>query len=335
MRGSTQLSEMTDLIGPGPAEPKSGAEQRHDKRAAAESSAEASAGTSTAASAGNGARPESSRPVDRRQQRRWVPRLAGWIVLVVGLSFIALGVSSGLYHSLHHLHSRLHRVVATTPGALTLTLTLTRTALIVIGLLLLMLCHGLLRRKLRSWQAVMTLLILAGGLNLVRLHHLATTFGLTAMLTGLAITAVLVGSGFYYRHEFYALGDPRTRWRALGVFFWILGADLTIGLSYFAVRGLTRPYTFPERIAAVFYGMVGASPPTPVHFVEDIRGDFFQILTVALGLITVLMTAYMFLRPAEPQAGSAPTTPTASGRCSTATARRTRSATSRCATTRA
>ncbi len=192
-------------------------------------------------------------------------------------------------------------MAATTPGALTLTLNLTRTALIVIGLLLLMLCHGLLRRKLRSWQAVMTLLILAAGLNLVRLPHLATTLGITAMLTGFAITAVLIGLGFYYRRQFYALGDPRTRWRALGVFVWILGADLTIGLCFIALRGLTRPYTFPERITAVFYGLVGASAPTPIHFVEDIRGDFFQILTGALGFITVIMTAYMFLRPAEPQ----------------------------------
>jgi len=241
------------------------------------------------------------RPIDRRQQKRWVPRLAGWIVLVLGVSFIVVGVNSGLYRSLHHVHSRLHRVAEGTPGTLTLTLTFTRTALIVIGLLLLMLCHGLFRRKLRSWQAVMALLILAAALNLVRLRHLASTFGLTGMLTGVCITAALVGLGFYYRREFYALGDPRTRWRAVGVFVWILGADLAIGLSYIALRGLTRPVTFPQRVAAVLYGMVGASPPTKIYFVQDIRGDFFQVLTGALGLITVAMTAYLFLRPAEPQ----------------------------------
>ena len=246
-------------------------------------------------------RPDQDRPIDRRQQKRWVPRLAGWIVLVLGVLFIAAGVNSGLYHSLHHVHSRLHRVAEGTPGALTLTLTFTRTALIVIGLLLLMLCHGLFRRKHRSWQAVMALLIIAAGVNLVRLRHLASTFGLTGMLTGVCITAALVALGFYYRREFYALGDPRTRWRAVGVFIWILGADLAIGLSYIALRGLTRQLTFPERVIAVLYGMVGASPPTRIYFVQDIRGDFFQVLTGALGLITVAMTAYLFLRPAEPQ----------------------------------
>jgi lysyl-tRNA synthetase, class II len=222
-------------------------------------------------------------------------------MLVVGLSFIAIGVNTGLYHQLHHVDSKLHRVAVTTPGALVLTFTLTRTALIVIGLLLLMLCHGLVRRKHRSWQAAMSLLIVAAAINLVRLHHLADTFGLTAMLIGFAFTGLLVGLGFYYRREFYALGDPRTRWRALWVFGWILIADLAIGLSYIALRGLTRPYTIPERVAAVLYGLVGASPPTPVHFMQDIRSDFFAILTGALGFITVIMTAYMFLRPAEPQ----------------------------------
>jgi lysyl-tRNA synthetase, class II len=222
-------------------------------------------------------------------------------VLLVGVSFIALGVNSGLYSQLHHAHSRIHRVLLTTPGALTLTFNLTRTALIVIGLLLLMLCHGLFRRKHRSWQAVMLLLILAAGLNVIRVRHLISMFGFPAMCIGFAITAALIGLGFSYHREFYALGDPRTRWRALGVFVWILASDLAIGLSYIAVRGLTRPYTVPERIAAVFYGLVGASPPTPVHFAEDIKGDFFAVLTGGLGLITVIMTAYLFLRPAEPQ----------------------------------
>jgi lysyl-tRNA synthetase class 2 len=244
------------------------------------------------------------RAIDRRQQHRWVPRLARLIMAVVGLSYIAIGVNAGLYRQLHNPHSpagrALHRVAVSTPGALTLTFTLTRTALIVIGLLLLMLCHGLVRRKHRSWQAVMTLVIIAAGLNLLRVRHLLSTFGLPAILVGFALTAALIAAGFYYRREFYALGDPRTRWRALWVFGWILVADLTIGLSYIALRGLTKPYTFPERVAAVLYGMVGASPPTPIHFMADIRSDFFVILTGALGFITVIITAYLFLRPAEP-----------------------------------
>jgi lysyl-tRNA synthetase class 2 len=228
-----------------------------------------------------------------------VPRLAGWIVLAIGLSFIAIGVNSGLYEQLKRPHSRLHRIALSTPGSLTLTVALHRTALIVIGLLLLMLCHGLVRRKLRSWQAVMTLLILAAGINVLRVHHLVKAFGLSAILVGFALTAALIGLGFYYRREFYALGDPRTRWRALWAFVWILCADLAIGLSFIELRGLTRSYTFPERVAQVLYGLVGAHPS--ISFQQDIRGVFFLVLTRTLGVITVIMTTYLFLRPAEPQ----------------------------------
>src|SRR5260370_39862611 len=124
-RASTNVSEMTDLIGPGPEEPRSGTEQRPKGPTAAVSSP---------------GRADPSRPIDPRQRKRWVPRLAGWIVLVVGVCFITAGVNADLYQRIHHIHSRLHKVVVTTPGALTLTLTLTRTALIVVGLLLLMLC---------------------------------------------------------------------------------------------------------------------------------------------------------------------------------------------------
>jgi len=221
----------------------------------------------------------------------------------VGLSFIVLGVNAGLYDQLKNPHSpagrALHKVALNTPGSLTLTVALNRTLLIVTGLLLLMLCHGLIRRKHRSWQAVMTLLIVAAGLNVLRLKHQLPTIGLAVVISGFAITAVLVGLGFAYRREFYALGDPRTRWRALWVFVWILCADFVIGLSFIALRDLTRPYTFPQRIEAVLYGLVGVSQK--VTFRQEVRSDFFTVLTAALGFITVIMTAYLFLRPAEPQ----------------------------------
>ena len=89
------------------------------------------------------------------------------------------------------------------------------------------------------------------------------------------------------------------------------------------MRGLTRPYTFPERVAAVFYGMVGASPPTPVHFVEDIQGDFFQILTGALGLHHRDHDRVHVPAPGR-AAGPArrERTRSGSGRCSTGTATR-------------
>jgi lysyl-tRNA synthetase class 2 len=278
---------MTDRSGRGPAEPESGDEQRPISPPAEPSRAE---------------RPAPERMGDRRQQRRWVPLTASWLVFLVGLAFVLVGVNAGLYRQLHlHLHSRLHRLSGAAPITLTLTSNLTKTALVVIGLLLLMLSHGLRRRKHRSWQAVMALLIVAAIVNLIRLfHHVTTTVGITAVVCGFAITAILVGFGWYYRQEFYAVGDPRTRWRALGAFIALLAADIVIGLAYIAMRGLVTNYTFPERLQAVIYGLVGASPPAPIHFTQDFRGDFLGILTIALGVLTLVVTAYLFLRPAEP-----------------------------------
>ena len=136
---------------------------------------------------------------------------------------------------------------------------------------------------------------MAPGVPLPWLHRLQAVIS----------AALLVALGYAFRREFYALGDPRTRWRALRV---LSALDPRGRPGYSAcpialtvIGGLRRPYTVPERVAAVFYGMVGASPPTPVHFAEDIKGDFFAVLTGGLGLITVIMTAYLFLRPAEPQ----------------------------------
>jgi lysyl-tRNA synthetase class 2 len=48
------------------------------------------------------------------------------------------------------------------------------------------------------------------------------------------------------------------------------------------------------------YGLVGVSGP--VQWVPEARGDLFGIFTGALGLFTLVVTAYLFLRPAEPRA---------------------------------
>ena len=282
------MSEMTDIIGSERAEPRS-RPQQFAKQAAAQ----------LAAAQRNGAGP--ARPADRRQQRRWIPRLASLVVMLVGLGFIIVGIFSQLYEQEHVFrHSRLHHLLLGTPGALTLTVSFTRTALVVIGLLLLMLSHGLRRRKHRSWQAVMTLLIVAAVINLIRLMHHYSAFGLSAMPVGFALTAALIGLGWYYRGEFYAVGDPRTRWRALGVFCGLLAGDIAVGLAYIAPRSLHGSYTFAQQVQSVLYGLVGATGPVQFSAAQETRGDFFGIMMGTLGILTAVVTAYLFLRPAEP-----------------------------------
>jgi len=215
---------------------------------------------------------------------------------MVGLADIVLGVTAPD----SHLHNRLQRLPVVVPGTVAV---LTRTADIIIGLLLLMLSHGLRRRKHRAWQQVMVLLVISALISLTHATYLITRHKEMALGVGIAfvVLALLVAAGFYYRSQFYAVGDPRTRWRALGAFAGLLAADLLIGLGYLAApAGVSAGYTFGQRLQTALYGLVGASGPVAFG-PHDLRGDFFAILTGALGFVTVIVTAYLFLRPAEPQ----------------------------------
>ena len=222
-----------------------------------------------------------TRPPDRRHQRSWVPLTAAWLCLLIGLADIAQVVLPRVY-----VHTHLHKINPYVPGTLT---NLTRTVDVLTGLLLLMLSHGLRRRKRRAWQAVVLLLAFS---VVVHLAHFPR------MITAVVAASVLVAL-LYFRDEFYAVGDPRTRWRALVVFAGLVVADVAIGLTYILLaRGLARDYSFLQRIEHVIYGLVGVLGP--VQFVPEGRSDLFNVLTSALGLFTLLVSAYVFLRPARP-----------------------------------
>src|ERR1035438_2663774 len=245
------------------------------------SPAPASPGTADPEPAGSGR--QTPRSPDRRNQRRWVPVTAGWLCLLIGLADIVEVVRPGLVYS-----SRLSRIHQFVPGTL---INVTHTVSVIIGLLLLMLSHGLKRRKRRAWEAVT--LLLAGS---VVAHVIPFREG--RIITAV-VSALLVGALLYFRREFYAVGDPRTRGRALWVFLGLVVADVAIGLTYILLaRGLAQDYSLWQRTVHVVYGLVGVSGP--VHFVPEARSDLFALLTGALGLFTLIVTAYLFFRPARP-----------------------------------
>ena len=206
---------------------------------------------------------------------------AAWLCLLIGLADIVQVVLPRVY-----VHTHLHKINPYVPGTLT---NLTRTVDVLTGLLLLMLSHGLRRRKRRAWQAVVLLLAFS---VVVHLAHFPR------MITAVVAAGVLVAL-LYFRDEFYAVGDPRTRWRALVVFAGLVVADVAIGLTYILLaRGLARDYSFMQRIEHVIYGLIGVTGP--VQFVPEGRSDLFNVLTSALGLFTLLVSAYVFLRSARP-----------------------------------
>jgi len=220
-------------------------------------------------------------PADRARQRRWVPGTAALLTYLIGLADILNILRPDLANRLHGLNSMF-------PGTLT---NVTRSADVLIGLMLLMLAHGLRRRKRRAWQAVVALLAFD-----IAIHFIHSQRMITAVISLVLLIALL-----YFRDEFYAEGDPRTRWRAMWVFGGLIVADVAIGLTYILLaRGLAEDYSLGQRVQEVIYGLVGVSGP--VLWAPETRGDLFNILTSALGVFTLLATAYLFLRPAEPRA---------------------------------
>jgi lysyl-tRNA synthetase class 2 len=133
------------------------------------------------------------------------------------------------------------------------------------------------------------------AIHFYHLHHIPT-----AVVALIELIALL-----YFRDEFYAEGDQRNRWRAWEAFIGLVIADIVIGLTYILLaRGLREDYSLSTRVWEVITGLVGVSGP--VQWVPEARGDLFDILTSSLGLFTLVVTAYLFLRPAEPRARLGP-----------------------------
>ena len=214
-----------------------------------------------------------------------MPFTAGWLALLIGLADIVEVIRPGLVYSTHL--SKIHQFV---PGAL---VDVTHTVSVIIGLLLLMLSHGLKRRKRRAWEATTLLLAISVVVHVIPFRE--------GRIVTAVISALLVGALLYFRTEFYAVGDPRTRWRALWVFSGLVVADVAIGLTYILLaRGLAQDYSLWQRVVHVVYGLVGVSGP--VQFVPEQRSDLFSLLTGTLGLFTLIVTVYLFFRPARPSA---------------------------------
>ena len=255
-----------------------------DKRAAEMSDSDEAGyanGTGLPTTKGGSSRGVHGDPVDRRRQHAWVPGSAALLTALIGLSDIVAIFRPDLVH-------KLHKINYLVPGTLT---TVTRSADVIIGLMLLMLAHGLRRRKRRAWQAVAALLAFDIGIHLSNPHRMWTTI----------IAVVLLIALLYFRNEFYAEGDPRTRWSALWVFAALILADVAIGLTYILLaQGLRSDYSLTQRVQEVGWGLIGVGGP--VQWIPEARGDLFAILMSALGIFTLVVTVYLFLRPAEPRA---------------------------------
>jgi lysyl-tRNA synthetase, class II len=234
---------------------------------------------------------------ERKDGKRltWIPAVASLLTFLIGVGDVVAVFQSHLPANLKNLPEKLHNVNTFVPGTLT---NVTRPSDVIIGLLLLMLARGLRRRKRRAWQAVVALLAFDIVIHFIHISHFPH-MGISVLPSGI-VAIVLLGVLLWRHDDFYAVGDPLTRRTAVWVFAGLVVMDFAIGLGYLAVGPLAGYYSVTQRLQDVLYELVGVYGP--VQWASDARGDLYHILTSALGLFTLVVTIYLFLRSARPRA---------------------------------
>ena len=213
--------------------------------------------------------------------RPWVPAAMGYATALIGLVDIAGAVEP------RFKDTRVRELASFLPGVNTLA----TAASLVVGILLIMLAHALRRRKQRAWKAVVVLLPVGAALEILRWHHIGT-----AVVALLVFVLLLVN-----RREFYALSDPRTRWRALwnlvGMSVFSFGLGLVIVSSH--ERTVGNP-SIVDRFWQVFWGLIGIGGP--IHYRSQHVSDLVYYSLAALGLLTAVSTLWLATKPSKPVA---------------------------------
>lgn len=228
-------------------------------------------------------------PIPARNPKPWVPRAAGLLCYLLGL----FDILSAIFPRVRHMES-VHRLGHLVPGLQVNPYAVA--ASLIVGVLLFSLAHALRRRKHRAWMGVVALLTVSIAVHLVRREPIGG-----AVLYFLFLVLLIV-----YRNEFYALSDPKSRWRAVWTFWAMLAGDIAIGLVLVSARAdhIIGDANLFDRVNHVVLGLAGISGP--MHFRGDNYGDYIYFSLFGLGLLTVLVTLYLFLRPAEPAARLTP-----------------------------
>ncbi|PKV87053.1 phosphatidylglycerol lysyltransferase domain-containing protein [Streptomyces sp. TLI_146] len=229
-----------------------------------------------------GSVPAGARKVLRGPRPETVPSLVGTAATFVGL----LNIAAGIFPRFRA--SRMHAVTEVLPGT---TGPFAAALALSTGVLLLLLAHGLKRRKRRAWRAAVALLPIGAVAQFLYRHSVV------GVLISIALLVLLVR----HRSEFTALPDPRSRWKALANFILLGSGSLGLGLVIVSVhpgRVVGNP-SIADRIQHVMYGLFGFEGP--VEYAGDTSWTVAYSLG-ALGLLTAITTIYLAFRPEHPAA---------------------------------
>lgn len=220
------------------------------------------------------------------------PRVLRAVPTLLALLTTALGIVDVVSALMPERAARLHSLVNIEPLQVAHDAS---AATIVAGVLLVMLGHGLRRQKRRAWRAAVGLTAATAVLHLLKGLDIGEAVG--SLLVCLLLVAL--------QRRFYALGDPRTRWRAPVTFLGLAAAGFGIGWLLLAARhgSIVGHPSIGDRWREVGYGLIGISGP--LHFKSDGTADLVYVVLASLGAAAVGLPVYMALR--SPQRLSVPT----------------------------
>ena len=219
---------------------------------------------------------------------RWLKsrrRTAAVVATLTWLFAVLTIVSAVMPGQRDRIHD-LTQVIPTPASAIATAVTLA------LGVVLLHVARGLRRRKRRAWRIAVGVTALLVG------THVLKGLDVEVAAASLAVLVLLIAS----RREFYAVGDPVTRWFTVRATVQLLFLDVLLGMVLLtANRG--RIVDHPSlwaRLEHVVLGLFGISGP--LRFTGERVGDIVTAALLGLGLLTLFVLAYLILRPSQPPA---------------------------------
>ncbi len=159
------------------------------------------------------------------------------------------------------------------------------------GVLLLRLAAGLRKRKHREWVGAVVITVVMTAAHLFRAEQRPVEASITLVL----LVALLAA-----RSQFTAKPDPHSRWFAARIFAQLTAVAVAFGLLllYAYPHHVPHDPSFWQRLREVVQSLVGAGGTIPLS--GERYGDIFHGTLLAFGMVTVLATVLLVLRPSQP-----------------------------------